>query len=752
MAETTLNMKLLLRRAEFVDSCVLAEGEPGYHTTTKELKIGDGTTTWVNLPIANKTQIDALISSAITSHAAGYYTKEEVDDLLEAAAGSVDTKLAGYKTLQAVVSAAQTEANVFVDTVAQDANGVITITTKAVDFSAADDRFKKLQTAIEAVATEKNVFIEKIAQDEQGVITISTKSVDFSDYRTSADQDLIDANFKTKQNAVEKTGDVLKTVTSIKQNENGEITDVIFEDIKTGSVSENESGLTTGGSVYSAIELAKSNLKGVKAEGDTTDETIAGAKAYADARKAEVVEMIGEVASAGLTRSIVTQLPDVSDAAMNTIYMIKREAGLDGKDIYDEYILIEVDSAKQFELLGNTELDLSGYATEDFVNQSIQGLDVSDITGFGAGKTLATLTETDGKIAATFQDIAITESQITDLGDYKTKQTAYSAAGDAKKTITNVSQNENGEVTVTYGDIDFSHNHDDQYKKLQDAIEAVETEANVFVDTVAQNANGEIEITTKAVDFTEVNDAIDAKLDANGWKSVENINGWIYKISDSPTFAQISPDDISLTGDDFTAAGISPGRLGLYDGNGINISYTCNGTIEYSLEDLGDENPDSDYIFDATINLPKKSGTLALTSEVDTALQEAKDYADDHDANTTYTVAATANPLEFTVTPSEGEAQTITLVAPTVDTGVMKVTAGTDIVVTPEDGTGEVTVSHKEYQTGVVKDAAHDSATDPSFITSISIENGHVTGATVQNLASVLAGMSFIFDGGTSKE
>lgn len=45
----------------------------------------------------------------------------------------------------------------------------------------------------------------------------------------------------------------------------------------------------------------------------------------------------------------------------------------------------------------------------------IEALDVSNITGFGAGKTLKTLTETDGKIAATFQDISITKSQISDF-------------------------------------------------------------------------------------------------------------------------------------------------------------------------------------------------------------------------------------------------------------------------------------------------------------------------------------------------
>lgn len=49
------------------------------------------------------------------------------------------------------------------------------------------------------------------------------------------------------------------------------------------------------------------------------------------------------------------------------------------------------------------------------VSAAIGALDVSNITGFGAGKTLSTLTETDGKISATFQDISIGVSQITDF-------------------------------------------------------------------------------------------------------------------------------------------------------------------------------------------------------------------------------------------------------------------------------------------------------------------------------------------------
>ena len=56
------------------------------------------------------------------------------------------------------------------------------------------------------------------------------------------------------------------------------------------------------------------------------------------------------------------------------------------------------------------------------------------ITGMGAGKTIATLTETDGKVAATFQDISITSSQISDIAN------TYNSSGTVAITGTGVSK------------------------------------------------------------------------------------------------------------------------------------------------------------------------------------------------------------------------------------------------------------------------------------------------------------------------
>ena len=49
------------------------------------------------------------------------------------------------------------------------------------------------------------------------------------------------------------------------------------------------------------------------------------------------------------------------------------------------------------------------------VKAAIDGLDVTNITGFGADKTLSALSETDGKISASFQSIKIAESAVTNL-------------------------------------------------------------------------------------------------------------------------------------------------------------------------------------------------------------------------------------------------------------------------------------------------------------------------------------------------
>lgn len=89
------------------------------------------------------------------------------------------------------------------------------------------------------------------------------------------------------------------------------------------------------------------------------------------------------------------------------------------------------DNADAIAVINNASTGILATA-KTYTDDEIKKLDVT-VTGMGAGKTIATLTETDGKIAATFQDIAITKSQITGFSDDD-----YAKPSDLNNTIVSV--------------------------------------------------------------------------------------------------------------------------------------------------------------------------------------------------------------------------------------------------------------------------------------------------------------------------
>lgn len=101
---------------------------------------------------------------------------------------------------------------------------------------------------------------------------------------------------------------------------------------------------------------------------------------------------------------VVTELPTTGKKGV--IYLKAHTHGTG--DSYDEYIW----TGEAFEKIGNTDIDLSSYATTSYVDGKITALDKT-VTGAAATKTIATLTQKDGVISATFQDIAIGADQVT---------------------------------------------------------------------------------------------------------------------------------------------------------------------------------------------------------------------------------------------------------------------------------------------------------------------------------------------------
>ena len=80
------------------------------------------------------------------------------------------------------------------------------------------------------------------------------------------------------------------------------------------------------------------------------------------------------IRSVGIQMTKVEELPAVENAQSGLIYLIKKE-NEQNLNIYEEYILIEEqDGTKKFERIGDTSVDLTGYATETYVNDAIDGV------------------------------------------------------------------------------------------------------------------------------------------------------------------------------------------------------------------------------------------------------------------------------------------------------------------------------------------------------------------------------------------
>lgn len=133
------------------------------------------------------------------------------------------------------------------------------------------------------------------------------------------------------------------------------------------------------------IEAIQAKLDGLTGDGEgSVKKALEDAKAYTDTAVASKADKATTLAGYGITdaytkeeantaiasavakadhlkRAIVDALPSVDEADNNTIYMVPVD------DHYDEYILVVIGETKKFEKIGDSKVDLSGYATKDEV-------------------------------------------------------------------------------------------------------------------------------------------------------------------------------------------------------------------------------------------------------------------------------------------------------------------------------------------------------------------------------------------------
>lgn len=124
---------------------------------------------------------------------------------------------------------------------------------------------------------------------------------------------------------------------------------------------------------------------------------------------------------------VVDSLPQTGKKGI--IYLVAHTHGTG--DIYDEYIWV----TDKFEKIGNTDIDLSSYVTNDELTAEINKLTLAQVA-VGAGKTLKAIKQENGKVTVELQDIAITQAQVEGLADALAGKQAANANLDKLNAIT----------------------------------------------------------------------------------------------------------------------------------------------------------------------------------------------------------------------------------------------------------------------------------------------------------------------------
>lgn len=504
---TTLNMTLLLRRAEFADSCILQAGEPGYHTGTKEFKIGDGSTQWSNLPIANDSQIRDIVNAAITAHAAGYYTKSEIDEI-KIALQNATSKVASDLTAEASARAnADTALGNRIDTKLDEstfdtwkgthktdhAKTAAEITTEietavGVETSARETAISGINTKIGSV-TEGKTVVEMISDAEAAAkshaeskaSTAETNAKSYADAQDSALAKTVADNLADAVSALETkiTNDDSATLGSAKDYVDQEVS-------KEKSRAEGaESGLNTRLEKVEAFFTTK-DADGNDVEINKALDTLVEIQKYIteDGTAAgQMVERIGQAEAditnlEGRMNQAESDITALTDAKLNTSTY---EAYINGKSMSDEELksyadgkasaaqsaaetkAAELDTALESKLKTKISTDIETAISAEVTRSNKKAEDEADAA------------ETAAKNHADSQDAALQATIEGDSTDASSAKTIAGAKKYAEEKASEVQTNLNNHVSDYNTKIGVLEDEDEHIAGLvADEIERVE--------------------------------------------------------------------------------------------------------------------------------------------------------------------------------------------------------------------------------------------------------------------------------------
>ena len=290
------------------------------------------------------------------------------------------------------------------------------------------------------------------------------------------------SGYKKTQTAYSASSGTLATLTSITQNANGEIA-VTFQDIQSattsqagvvqlaGSISatvENENNkAATEKAVRDAINALAVTAIDVGASNTLTSISEAGGKISATAvaiqiAKSQVTDLETDLTNiATSAANLNTKINEVSGAVATSAAALDEKInevsgavdGLDAEVTSTDGKNVQVKVTEVDGKITAVNITKDDTVTSADIDTAINALDFGPYV-IPASGTIASISETDGKISVTSGAILISSAQISDindvLGNYKTKQTAVvdpGASGTGITFIDSISQDANGVIT-----------------------------------------------------------------------------------------------------------------------------------------------------------------------------------------------------------------------------------------------------------------------------------------------------------------
>ena len=702
--ETTLNMTLLLRRAAFTDSCILAAGEPGCfldlnadgslkaNSQNYIFKVGDGKTAWKDLPIANQTQIEAWIK-AVDDKVKALNDTFATDTELAALDTAIQTLLGAFPIGEGDDKYANIKAYIDAKDAATLASAQGYADTKKIEVIGTNDtateltvrgvkQYAKEQT--EAISdklgtiAEGDTISELIAANAQAAADAASAAASAGTAATNA-QNTIAGHKNDKANP----HGVTAAQVGLDKVENKSTATIKTE--FTGAIADGNTGFVTGDAVYEANKAITDKIGTV-----STGKTVVGLinAAQADASKA-LTDLASEVTARENADNALDERIDKLEAFFEGADHDGEDGGL--KDALDTLVEIQ------------DYITTEGAAADQMVKDIKQNADDIDAleTRMGTAEEEIDAIQADLDTATTGLKarMATAESEIDDL------QAKVSTGTNSHETRIGAIETALRDGGTTYEAIEVAQGAADD---AQDAIDAhIADKNNPHGVTAAQLGVAAFKDKTLATSVTQN--------DANAVTG-----GAVYTAVKAATDAAAAADAKA------TSAGTTA--------TNAQAAITAHTTDKENPHDVTKAQVGLDKVENKSTAEIKSEFTGAIAENNDkfvtggavhTAIEDAKNSlkGEANDAATAETIAGAKKYADGVGTSAVSSANSYT------DTSVAAV--------------------HEGYGTGTVKDAAHDSATDPSFITSISIEKGHVTGATVQNLKAVLENMIFVIDGGT---